>query len=96
MEVMEIINEIEADNFPYIDGLDYYMDCKVVVNNIHTRADQVSIVQCELNGEYGRTGTQYMLEIRRAEWITWVFLDEIETLEVKMYEEKKDLEQFKW
>lgn len=85
MEVMEIINEIENGNFPYIDGLDYYMDCKVIVNNVRTRADQVSIVQCDLNGEYGRHGTQYMLEIRRGEWISWVFLDEVESLEVKEF-----------
>ena len=70
MEAIEIVNEIESGNFPFIDGLDYYMDCKVVVNNVSTRVEQVSIVQCELNGEYGRHGTQYLLGIRRGDWIT--------------------------
>lgn len=88
MEPIDVILEIEKDNYPYIDGLDYYMDCKVVVNDVHTRADQVSIVQCELDGEFDRYGTQYLLEIRRNEWITWVFLDEIETFEVTEYKEE--------
>ena len=97
MDVMEIIDEIENGNYPIQDGLDYYMDCKVVVNKVSTRAEQVSIVQCELNGEYGRYGTQYLLEIRRGEWLTFAFLDEIESLEVEMYnEDKKDLDIFKW
>lgn len=82
MEAIDVILAIEKDNYPYIDGLDYYMDCKVKVNNVSTRAEQVSIVQCELDGEYGRTGTQYLLEVRRGDWITWAFLDEIEELEI--------------
>ncbi|WP_295617221.1 hypothetical protein [uncultured Methanobrevibacter sp.] len=84
MEAIEIIREIETNNNPFIDGLDYYMDCRVTVNNVRTRCEQISIVQCDMH-DYGRTGIHLLLELRRGEWITWVFLDEIESLEVNEY-----------
>ena len=56
MEVIDVIDEIETNNNPFIDGLDYYMDCIVNVNNVRTRCEQVSIVQCDLDGsDYGRS-----------------------------------------
>ena len=87
MEVIDVINEIETNNNPFIDGLDYYMDCIVNVNNVRTRCEQVSIVQCDLD-DFGRTGIQILLELRRGEWITWVFLDEVESLEVKEFKKR--------
>ena len=89
MEVIDVIDEIETNNNPFIDGLDYYMDCIVNVNNVRTRCEQVSIVQCDLDGsDYGRNGIQILLELRRGEWITWIFLDEVESLEVKEFQKK--------
>ena len=87
MEVMDVINEIETNNNPFQDGLDYYMDWIVNVNNVRTRCEQVSIVQCDLD-DYGRNGIQILLELRRGEWITWIFLDEVESLEVKEFQKK--------
>ena len=87
MEVIDVINEIETNNNPFIDGLDYYMDCIVNVNNVRTRCEQVSIVQCDLD-DFGRTGIQILLELRRGEWITWVFLDEVDSLEVKEFKKR--------
>ena len=84
MEVIDVINEIETNNNPFQDGLDYYMDCIVTVNNVRTRCEQVSIVQCDMDGsDYGRNGI-----LRRGEWITWIFLDEVESLEVKEFHKK--------
>ena len=78
MEVIDVIDEIETNNNPFIDGLDYYMDCIVNVK-----------VQCDLDGsDYGRNGIQILLELRRGEWITWIFLDEVESLEVKEFHKK--------
>ncbi len=89
MEVMDVINEIETNNNPFQDGLDYYMDCIVNVNSVRTRCEQVSIVQCDMDGsDYGRNGIQILLELRRGEWITWIFLDEVESLEVKEFHKK--------
>ena len=87
MEVIDVINEIETNNNPFQDGLDYYMDCIVNVNNVRTRCEQVSIVQCDLD-EYGRHVIQIILELRRGEWITWIFLDEVESLEVKEFKKR--------
>ena len=80
MDVIAIVNEIETGNNPFQDGLDYYMDCKVKVNNIRTRCEQISIVECDMS-ECGR-GIETLLEIRRGDFITWAFVDEIETLKV--------------
>ena len=80
MEVIDVINEIETNNNPIQEGLDYFMDCIVNVNNVRTRCDQISVVQCDMD-DYGRNGIQILLELRRGEWITWVFLDEVESLE---------------
>ena len=87
MDVIEIIDEIETGNNPFQEGLDYYMDCVVTVNNVRTRCEQVSIVQCDMD-EYNRTGIQILLELRRGEWITWVFLDEIESLKVEEFKKR--------
>lgn len=89
MGVIDVIDEIETNNNPFIDGLDYYMDCIVNVNNVRTRCEQVSIVQCDMDGsDYGRNGIQILLELRGGEWITWIFLDEVESLEVKEFHKK--------
>ena len=80
MNAMSIIEEIETGNIYRQDGLDYYMDCIVVVNNVRTRCDQVSIVQCDMSEE-GK-GIEYILELRRGNFITWIYLDDIESLEV--------------
>lgn len=87
MEVIDVINEIETNNNPIQEGLDYFMDCIVNVNNVRTRCDQISVVQCDMD-DYGRNGIQILLELRRGEWITWVFLDEVESLEVKEFNKK--------
>ena len=87
MEVIDVINEIETNNNPIQEGLDYFMDCIVNVNNVRTRCDQISVVQCDMD-DYGRNGIQILLELRRGEWITWVFLDEVESLEVKEFQKK--------
>lgn len=87
MEVIDVINEIETNNNPIQEGLDYFMDCIVNVNNVRTRCDQISVVQCDMD-DYGRNGIQILLELRRGEWITWVFLDEVESLEVKEFHKK--------
>ena len=84
---MDVINEIETNNNPIQEGLDYYMDCIVNVNKVRTRCDQISVVQCDLD-DYGRKGIQILLELRRGEWITWIFLDEVESLEVKEFQKK--------
>ena len=85
MDVMEIIDEIENNNHPIQDGLDYFMDCFVTVNKVRTRCDRVSIIQCDMKGKLGRTGIQTLLELRRGDWITWVLLDEVECLEVEEF-----------
>lgn len=87
MEVIDVINEIETNNNPIQEGLDYFMDCVVNVNNVRTRCDQISVVQCDMD-DYGRNGIQILLELRRGDWITWVFLDEVESLEVKEFQKK--------
>ena len=87
MEVIDVINEIETNNNPIQEGLDYFMDCIVNVNNVRTRCDQISVVQCDMD-DYGRNGIQILLELRRGDWITWVFLDEVESLEVKEFQKK--------
>ena len=82
MKIMDIIKEIETDNNPInVDGLDYLMNCKVTVNKVRTRCEQVSIVQCDMS-KYEEYGIETLLELRRGDWITWMFIDDIEELEV--------------
>ena len=81
MDVLEIIEEIETGNYPIQDGLDYVMDCVVTVNKVRTRCEQISIVQCDM-AKYGKD-IEMLLELRRGEFITWLFIDDIESLEVK-------------
>ncbi len=81
MEVMDIINEIETGNYPIQDGLDYHMDCIVIVNKVRTRCEQISIIQCDLT-EKGK-GIELLLELRRGDFLTWLYIDDIECLEVK-------------
>ena len=82
MDVIEIIDEIETDNNPInIDGLDYLMNCKVTVNKVRTRCEQVSVVQCDMS-KYDGLGIETLLELRRGDWITWIFIDGIDELEV--------------
>lgn len=66
MEVIDVINEIETNNNPIQEGLDYFMDCVVNVNNVRTRCDQISVVQCDMD-DYGRNGIQILLELRRGD-----------------------------
>ena len=87
MEVMEIIDQIEIGNEYVQDGLDYYMDCVVEVNKVKTRCDQISIVQCDMS-KYGK-GVEILLELRRGEWLTWLYIDDVESLEVKEMEKWK-------
>ena len=82
MDVMEMIKEIETGNDYWQEGLDYHMDCKVTVNNVRTRCDQVSIVQCDMS-KYGK-GIELLLELRRGDFISWIYLDEVESFDVKM------------
>lgn len=81
MEAIDIVNEIEKNNNYVQDGLDYYMDCKVSVNKVNTRCEQISIVQCDLTKE-GRSAFELLLELRRGDFITWVLLEDIESLKV--------------
>lgn len=81
---MDIINEIETCNTYIQDGLDYSMDCIVNVNSVHTRCEQISVVQCDLS-ECGK-GIELLLELRRGEFITWIYIEDIESLEVKDFE----------
>ena len=81
MEIVEIINEIETGNYPIQDGLDYLMDCIVEVNKVKTRCDQISIVQCDMS-KYGQ-GIETLLELRKGEFITWLYIEDVESLEVK-------------
>ena len=81
MDVIEIINEIETGNYPVQEGLDYVMDCVVKVNKVKTRCEQISIVQCDMS-KYGR-GVETLLELRRGEFISWLFIEDVESLEVK-------------
>ena len=81
MEIVEIINEIETGNYPIQDGLDYLMDCVVEVNKVKTRCDQISIVQCDMS-KYGQ-GIETLLELRKGEFITWLYIEDVESLEVK-------------
>ena len=81
MEVINIIDEIEMGNNYTQDGLDYYMDCVVTVNKVKTRCEQISIVQCDMS-KYGR-GVETLLELRRGEFISWLFIEDVESLEVK-------------
>ena len=84
---MDIIREIEKDNNPInVDGLDYLMNCKVTVNKVKTRCEKVSMVQCDMS-EYDGLGIETLLELRRGDWITWVFIDDIDTLEVEEVKE---------
>ena len=87
MEVMEIIDQIEIGNEYVQDGVDYYMDCVVEVNKVKTRCDQISIVQCDMS-KYGK-GVETLLELRRGEWLTWLYIDDVESLEVKEMEKWK-------
>ena len=87
MEVMEIIDQIEIGNEYVQDGLDYYMDCVVEVNKVKTRCDQISIVKCDMS-KYGK-GIETLLELRRGEWLTWLYIEDVESLEVKEMERWK-------
>ena len=80
MDIIEIINEIETGNYPVQEGLDYVMDCVVKVNKVKTRCEQISIVQCDMS-KYGK-GVETLLELRRGEFITWMYIEDIESLEV--------------
>lgn len=80
MDIIEIINEIEDGNNYEQDGLDYLMDCVVIANKVRTRCDQISIVQCDMTSK-GK-GIELLLELRRGDWITWMYLDDVETLSV--------------
>ena len=82
MDIMEIIEEIETENEYFQEGLDYHMDCAVTINNVRTRCDQISIVQCDMS-KYGK-GIELLLELRRGDFITWIYIDEVETLDVRM------------
>ena len=81
MDIFEIINEIETGNYPVQEGLDYVMDCIVEVNKVKTRCEQISIVQCDMS-KHGR-GVETLLELRRGEFISWLFIEDVESLEVK-------------
>ena len=81
MELFRVMDEIEIGNEYTQDGLDYDMDCVVEVNKVKTRCEQISIVQCDMS-KYGK-GIEILLELRRGEWITWLYLDDVETLSVK-------------
>ena len=60
------------------------MDCVVEVNKVKTRCEQISIVQCDMS-KYGK-GIEILLELRRGEWLTWLYLDDVESLSVKEME----------
>lgn len=85
MELFRVMDEIEIGNEYTQDGLDYYMDCVVEVNKVKTRCEQISIVQCDMS-KYGK-GIEILLELRRGEWLTWLYLDDVETLSVKEMEQ---------
>lgn len=87
MEVMDIIDEIENGNNYYQEGLDYYMDCAVTVNKVRTRCEQISIVQCDMS-KYDK-GIELLLELRRGEFITWMYLEDIESLDVRQMMQKE-------
>lgn len=80
MEIFNIIDAIEIGNNYTQDGLDYYMDCVVDVNKVKTRCEQISIVQCDMS-KYGK-GVETLLELRRGEFISWMYIEDIESLEV--------------
>lgn len=56
------------------------MDCVVTVNKVKTRCEQISIVQCDMS-KYGK-GVETLLELRRGEFISWMYIEDIESLEV--------------
>ena len=78
MDVMEIIEEIETGNEYMQEG--YGLQGKT--KQLRTRCEQISIVQYDMS-KLGK-GIELLLELRRGEFITWIYLDDIETLEVKM------------
>ncbi|MBP5423033.1 MAG: hypothetical protein J6Y78_11385 [Paludibacteraceae bacterium] len=80
MELFKVMDEIEIGNEYVQDGLDYYMDCVVEVNKVKTRCEQISIVQCDMS-KYGK-GIEILLELRRGEWLTWLYLDDVDSLSV--------------
>ena len=80
MEIFNIIDAIEIGNNYTQDGLDYFMDCVVDVNKVKTRCEQISIVQCDMS-KYGKC-VETLLELRRGEFITWMYIEDIESLEV--------------
>lgn len=80
MELFKVMDEIEIGNEYVQDGLDYYMDCVVEVNKVKTRCEQISIVQCDMTSK-GK-GIEILLELRRGEWLTWLYLDDVESLSV--------------
>ena len=82
----DIINEIEIGNNYCQDGLDYEMDCVVTVNKVRTRCDQISVVQCDMTKK-GK-GIELLLELRRGDFITWIFIDDIVCLEVSEFEKQ--------
>ena len=80
MELFKVMDEIEIGNEYVQDGLDYYMDCVVEVNKVKTRCEQISIVQCDMS-KYGK-GIEILLELRRGKWLTWLYLDDVDSLSV--------------
>ena len=84
MDILDIIDEIETGNNFYQDGLDYEMDCIVIVNKVRTRCDQISVVQCDMTKK-GK-GIETLLELRRGEFITWMFIEDIDSLKVSEFD----------
>lgn len=52
----------------------------MTVNKVKTRCEQISIVQCDMS-KYGK-GVETLLELRRGEFISWMYIEDIESLEV--------------